>query len=172
MNKSIPIAETINIVSDTIVGVYTPWFPFKQCDASYSITDFNHSFKGLEITLEQRESYKNIVLKVYFFGRKVISNVVNESYRGKFNVQSPELLKDVGSCGPLFKVENSDYMRYLEEQSGGIMALMDFKHYFILDTEVSIDVASQWQPRIELYEDTILIEELDEVYHFSSPQLS
>ncbi|HEV2916447.1 MAG TPA: hypothetical protein VGW78_01760 [Candidatus Babeliales bacterium] len=88
---------------------------------------------------------------------------MNETYRAKLAIYA----EPVDSCGPLYKSENSDYMKSLKEESGGIMKALDFKHYLIDDSEWTFDIASQYQPRIELFIDDKLVESSDFESHFN-----
>ena len=144
-----------------IIGKYTPWVPMKQTLGEYQITDFTHTFDGLTVYLSQCDTDKDIKLKVYFPGDDVICRTMNETYRGKLNRNFRTIFKDIGPCGPLFKVEDSEYMKTLSEESDELIDMLNFKHYAIEDSEWSFDIASQCQPQVELFIEGTLIEKLE-----------
>jgi hypothetical protein len=150
----------------TIIGKYIPWIPMQDTLGEYQITDFTHTFDGLTIYLSKCETDKDTRLIVHFPGNEVICRTLNETYRGKLNRNFRAVFKDIGPCGPLFKVEDSEYMRTLSEESDELTDMLDFKHYAIEDSEWSFDVASQCQPQVELFIENKLIEKLEHKYHF------
>ncbi|HEV2916420.1 MAG TPA: hypothetical protein VGW78_01600 [Candidatus Babeliales bacterium] len=134
-----------------IIERYIPLLPFKEAEGEFEIVDFSYTFKGLIINLSKCESEKKIDLRVKFFCRKSICRVANETYRGRLNENFEELFKNIGPCGSLYMVENSNYLQSLSDESYTLTDVLNFKHYFIADSEWTFDIASQEEPRIELF---------------------
>jgi hypothetical protein len=147
------------------LGKFIPWFPVKETVGYYQITYFTHTFEGLVIYLSKQDSDRDTKLRVTFPGSKVICRIMNETYRGKLSSYFHEHYKDIGACGPLFKVEDSEYMRSLSEESDTLTYELDFEHYFIEDSEWTFDVASQNQPQIDLFIEGVLVEKLEAQCH-------
>jgi hypothetical protein len=161
-----PVQKTLGSYMEFTIGKYSTWAPMKEMLGEYQITEFMHTFDGLTIYLSKCEADKDTRLKVYFPGADVVCRTLNETYTGKFNRSWKELFKDIRPIGPLFKVENSEYMKMLSEESDELIDMLDFKHYAILDSEWTFDIASQCQPQVELFIENKLVEKLEHKYHF------
>ena len=150
----------------SLLEKYIPWYPIKNLMGDYAIHYFKHTFEGLTLYLAKCGTSRDTRLVIYFPGNSVMCRVMNESYRGKFNIYGHEIFKDIAPCGPLLKVEHSDYIKSLEEEAGDILEALNFKHYYIGDSEWSFDVASQYQPRVELFIEDKLVEKSEHKSHF------
>jgi hypothetical protein len=145
---------------------YIPWYPVRNLMGDYKISYFKYTFEGLFLYLVKHESSQDTRLVIYFPGNSVICRIMNESYRGKFNIYAHEIFKDIAPCGPLLRVEHSDYIKSLEDEAGDILEALDFKHYYIGDSEWGFDIASQYQPQVELFIEDKLVEKLKYKSHF------
>ncbi|HEV2916848.1 MAG TPA: hypothetical protein VGW78_03815 [Candidatus Babeliales bacterium] len=149
-------------------GTYTSWFPLEGTKGDFEIVDYTQNFAGLTINLQKYNNEsegKDTRMKVYFPGYDAISRVLNESCRYKFNGYQKEIFANLLPYGSLFKVEGSDYMKMLLDESYGIIGTLGFKHYAIYDGEWSFDVVSPMQPGIEIYIDGELIEKIEPIHH-------
>jgi hypothetical protein len=140
---------------------YIPWFPFEETKEKFDIVDYTGTFKSFIINLSKRKSDKKIDLRITFYGRSEIARIMNETYRGKLFGDCEEIFKDIPCEGPLYIVENSDYMKSLSDESLTLTDVLGFKHYFITDSEWTFDIASQDKPRAELFIDGNLVKKVE-----------
>jgi hypothetical protein len=139
-------------------GDWIPWNPVKETPGDYDVESYNQNFEGLVINLK-KNCPKNIRLRITFSGYNgIISRIMNESYRYDLINHLSKIGEALGNNGPLFKVENSLYMRQLSEESATITDVYRSKHYYIDDSEWTFDVTSILEPKIELFIDSQLID--------------
>jgi hypothetical protein len=150
--------------SGKTLGVWIHWNPIKEMNDDFYIDSYNQNFKGLLIELSGKIE-KNKKLRIFFRGSYVISMVTNETFRTRLGEHFRKNRNTSGLKGPLFKVEDSEYMRYLSEESYSFTDAYEFKHYFIEDEEWNFDVASIASPQIELFIDEVLVEKIEEEWH-------
>ena len=49
-----------------------------------------------------------------------------------------------------FKIENSEYLNWVSEQSYGITESLNFKHFCIYGTESMVDIIANYEPEVSL----------------------
>jgi hypothetical protein len=138
-------------------GDWTPFSPIKEMESGgYDIDSYTENFDGLIINLHKRKNSTKKLLII--FTTRVISRIMNESYRMSLDCVHANCPPIPHNCGPLFTVEDSEYMKYLSEISSSMTDLCGFKHYYVEDGEWSFDIASRSLPKIELFINDKLIE--------------
>jgi hypothetical protein len=148
------------------LGKWTPWKPLREMSGEYCIISYVSSFYGLKIILSKYEPENNTEIHIRLGNAGQIFRVINETYRGRLWRYLSETHHDVDMSGPLFIVEDSEYLRFLSEESENITDALNYKHYYIRDSEWSFDIASQQQPRVELFVDGVSVEVSDYKWHY------
>jgi hypothetical protein len=148
----------MNVGNNMILEQWHTWQPLRKMIEGYYIKSYtNDNFCSLAIVLEQYNAQKETELRILFDGIEAYK-VTNETYRLKLWQYLSDTHKNLNRKWPLFTVENSTYLKTLSEDSSGITDYLHFKHYCIMDSEWSFDIATPTEPMVELFVDGLLIE--------------
>lgn len=105
------------------------------------------------LTLRFSEDGKEAVLVEFTFERAALIGyrMFNETYRTKVYPSLPdyELIRKEKTGGFVYKIENSELVEWLNDQSTGITTDMELLHYFF-STEDAIDVVSRKPPVMKM----------------------
>jgi hypothetical protein len=147
------------------LGKWIPWNPLKQATGTYFIYDFVDSFEeGLKFIFSEENAKHKIEIHVSF-GTIYACRKIKEMYTGRTYAFIINTHTNIETKWPIFIVENSEYLRYLAEESVWVTSGFQFKHYYIMDSEWAFDIASEFQPKIEFFADGILVEKLEGKRH-------
>jgi hypothetical protein len=134
------------------------WHPLQKMTGKYTIKSYiNNDFCNLVIILQQYNAEHDTEIKIVVDSVEAY-RVTNETYKLKLWEYLSETHKELNRKWPLFIIENSTFLHFLSEQSKTISDDRHFKHYCIMDSEWSIDIATPTEPLIELFVNGILIE--------------
>jgi hypothetical protein len=139
------------------LGKWIPWYPLERMSDKYNIKSYVSNFDNLKIVLSKRGGGGETEIHISFGGSHIFRKM-NESWMSRLWLFLEKTHKNFDKDWYLFKVEDSEYLKYLSEVSEGLIPYLGFKHYFIMDNEWSFDVVSQMQPRVELFIDEISVE--------------
>jgi len=144
---------------------WIPWNPLKKECGEYYINDYNNSFGGLKIILCKAGTEQKTQVHVSWDGMVEAIRIMNESYRSRFWSYLDENQKNLHRSWPLFIIHDSEFLNFLSNESCKISDRLKFKHYCIMDMECVLDVASQLQPKVELFVNGNLIEVSEAKWH-------
>ena len=120
----------------------------KNCDVIMHIelieliSGGNQEFEVLFLTKDQ-EKYK-LVFDFVWDMRYSIENASIERFC-RFRERLPEGIIDNG----IYRVEDSEYIKYFEKQVDGTMPINELKHYIISDgTDTILDVLTTKEPKL------------------------
>lgn len=131
-----------------ILEKWTMWEPPKEITGTYYIKAcVNNDFSTLTIILGQYEQ-KNIDLRISFDSIGAYK-VTNETYKLKTWRYLSNTHQNLNRKYPIFIIEHSTFLKFLFEESEGISASRRFKHFCIMDSEWSVDIASVTDPVVE-----------------------
>lgn len=142
----------------TILGKWQQWQPLEQMTGRYYIKSYNDNFENLTFILSKYDVKNDTEVHISFENGDEIYRKINESYRLRLWIYLDETHKDLDRRKSLFKVKDSEYLKFLSEESGSITDYLHFEHYCIMDNEWSFDIATQRVPKVELFVDGNLVE--------------
>lgn len=139
------------------------WQPLKKMTGTYYIKScVNNDFCTLTIILGQYEQ-KNIELYISFDSVEKYE-VTNETYKLKTWQYLSDTHQNLNRQHPLFIIEHSNFLNRISEESEGISDSRHLKHYCIMDSEWSIDIATVTEPIVEIMVDSKIIESSSQKY--------
>jgi hypothetical protein len=134
------------------------WQPLKKMTGEYRIQDcINDKFCGLRIILEKYNAQAKTEVHIYVDSVEAY-RVTNETYKLNLWVYLSDTHKDLNRRWSLFIIENSTFLKSLSEESQGISDSRHLRHYCIMDSEWSLDIAVSSEPIVKLMVDDIMIE--------------
>jgi len=120
---------------------FTPWKPHDLIPQRVEVTSVRDEGEGLSVTIAAEDERADLVKLI--FEDFVAYRNINESFRIRtWEVQD---LRDLPS---LIIVEESTWLKWLIEESGGILDGTLLKHYAIYTGDDCIDVASRSPPTV------------------------
>lgn len=123
--------------------IYRPWEPIENLPRSLYCEGVHDDWEFFRVLLRPKD--RTLPMLRLLFDAVIGYRNVNESYR--LNLEVP-------NGGTLFVVEHSKWLRWLNEESSGVVEHMfdNPVHYAILTEEDCIDVASGYPPQVEWLE--------------------
>ena len=143
---------TINEKGKNMLEKWIKWKPISCLNNKYYIESIKHDKNGFIIILEHCNEYnQKKQIKIIFDGPI-------ESYRYCDEHCRIELLEKLnGKYGAQFYldwryfiVENSEYLKWLEQESCTIVSCLEVKHYVFIDNDCILDVVVSFNPKIEV----------------------
>lgn len=127
--------------------IYRPWQPIEDLPKTLYCEGVHDDWEYFRILLRPRDRSRPM-LRLLFDAAVGYRNV-NESYRLRL-LENHE----ARDGGTLFVVDHSNWLRWLSEESRGVVEHMhdNLVHYAILTPEDCIDVASAYPPTVEWLE--------------------
>jgi len=130
------------------------WKPLNELNDKYYIELLKDSTNGLEIIL----AYANRNTKNKRDKIKVNFGFHAESYRFSDEHCRLELFRrlekhygnEFYAKWNYFKVENSEYINWLNKESGRLTENMNLKHYVFMDSDTVLDVIAKCEPEFDL----------------------
>jgi hypothetical protein len=133
------------------LGHWVPFNPLKKINIAYYIHSYISTLEELKFTFFEYSEKKNSEVHVTFFSGEEICKKAKALYRSELWQYLNGTHKMLDKTWPLYIVENSAYLKLISKESMAVTDLLKFKHYCIMDDTWTFDVASQQQPRIELF---------------------
>lgn len=129
---------------------WSRWIPNEQVSARYSLDMIIENNDGLTIQLLDDHN-ENMQMRLEF-------RYAADAYRSTYETFRAELIHYLDqkygtvfySEWTFFKVQNSSYIQWFSEQSGGISDFSPYTHFSILLMDSVIDILSLQEPKIEL----------------------
>jgi len=129
---------------------WTRWNPANNLAKKYYLDSIFDNIAELKITLLEENNKKNKVIITFKYPAS--------SYRETKKIFKDKLIYDLNQkygknfCDEwaFFKVDNSNYIKWLSEQSCGIYDDVPFVHYSLITTNSILDLIDQWEPKIEI----------------------
>lgn len=121
---------------------YRPWKPLPDVPSRIYCEALRHDYEHFRVLLKGEEPTSRtfrILFKVVVAYRNI-----NESYR----LRTWERVRGKNMVG-LFTVEDSRWVNWLREESGGVLESTRLTHYAIFTPEDCIDVVSEFAPEVE-----------------------
>lgn len=132
------------------------WKPTEGLSTKYYIDSVVDMVSNFKIVLSNAKLEEEKVEIIFCDGVDAYTQV-NESFRQKL---LHELYKksdrDSGENGvwTFFKVKNSEYIRWLSEQSYGWSESRDFIHFSFITVDAVLDVITTYEPEIKMIGET------------------
>ena len=125
---------------------WTHWKPVKKLSSKYYIDSIADNLSGFEIFLSEREN-KNTKIHIIFQDSVDSYRYIDESYVQKTIMYLNKIYgKDFYAHWSFFKVENSDYLKQLSEESDSLSDHIDFIHFVLLLGNSMIDIVATYEP--------------------------
>ena len=126
------------------------WMPLENLSKKYYIESITNNREGFTVLLADAIGESEKIKIVFENGVNAFRNTdetfklstiswLDEKYGGKFYAE-----------WTFFRVENSEYLKFLCEQSGGISDFYDVKQYSIITDEEILDIAATYEPVVTL----------------------
>ena len=136
-------------VANIFNEIWHRWEPNLEITGRYRIGDFGFTDDGFKIIVEHRETKQ--VVEILFNCTITAFRSTDEGRRLKlFYDLEAKYGSDFYRKWSFFKVENSDYLSWLSDQSYEISDLLQTKHFVILDSEEILDITSHIEPEFKI----------------------
>jgi len=127
------------------------WEPIKGLSNKYDVKSLLISADGLMITLSA-DSNESHTVKVAFVSSSGAYRQTND--QSKITLLSNELSQRYGeaflSNWTFFKIENSAYLAWLEQESCTWSTYYEFNHFCLLGKNSFIDIAARLEPDVKI----------------------
>ena len=130
---------------------WTKWIPIANLAKKYYIKEILDSIdEGFKVKLlENGNQEKGVTI---FFDESVwIYKYTDESFRqytvAKLNAQYGV---DFYAKWTFFKIENSDYLKWISEESYGMYDNLEWRHFCILTDNEILDIIAVYEPEVTL----------------------
>lgn len=136
------------------------WKPLNNLSGTYwfenlSLTDGNFVF------IYEKDKQPNSKVHIICTGGIASFRYTNETYTNGYNyLDSPEEIKAIRPWS-FYIVEDSEYLKKISEDSGGLSDEFDFKHYCIISGNEVLDLIYPIAPVVEIIVDGIVVESSD-----------
>lgn len=123
---------------------WNKWLPMPLIKGMYRVENMQGDLWNLEVLLISLEPpYKQ--LRIFFKFALIAYQYTLLPYRRKSLKAITKQLGIDGNSWTFFKVSNSDYTKWLSQQSCEINSTEDFTHYVFITPDIMLDVAC-WGP--------------------------
>ncbi len=117
-------------------------------DNAYYIKSLLDDYDGLKITIWDGEKNGKLIL-IYFQAVESYRCCDEHSRIQLFKELDENYEEDFYANYNLFKVENSNYIEWLNKSSCGITKEFDLQHYVLMDRDSVIDIISYEKPEFK-----------------------
>ena len=125
------------------------WSPSDLITEDYFVETIAYTRKGIFVLLISLDKKKDII-KLNFYCGVVLYRVCDEGVRLNLYENLMDAHgKDFMAKNKYFIVENSNLIKWVEEESG-YLDLFDLKHFVLTNEDSLFDVVAQSNPKIEL----------------------
>ena len=128
---------------------WSRWQPLMTAlTGSYEIIKVGDNAERLKIVLLSVNSERKLEISIdYAWGYRI----TNESFRLKLIDQLSQKYGDDFYVGwPIFKVENSTYLKWIEDEAFGTISESRMFHFVLIGTESIVDIATAAEPKIKI----------------------
>jgi|SRR5579862_3646837 len=132
---------------------WTQWRPIEQLAPGYYITAIIDDVTGFYIRLgESNNSPQGLFIT---FQRSIDAyRTTDEGYRAaKLLYLNDTYGHDFFAKWSFFKVTNSEYLKWLAQESGGIFNSKSNEHLVLITEDSMLDIATTYEPKIEIIAD-------------------
>jgi hypothetical protein len=129
--------------------LWARWTPIPKLSEKYYIDAINDTAEGLKIILsEEKNEKKN--LQIVFDSSVHSCMNTNETFRLKAIYTLREKYNsEFYTTWTFFKVTNSRYVKWVGEQSLGIVELESLTHFSIVSVDSVVDIVAAYEPKVE-----------------------
>ena len=125
------------------------WQPADNLRNGYYIDSTCNDKNGLKIVLIETENAKKAVTVLFDSGiycyRDTYETYTHSRMLEACERQGRELFYGTN----FFKVTNSDYIKWVSEQSGGISNCQPLEHFVIFTQDSMVEILAYYEPRVE-----------------------
>lgn len=126
----------------TPIDDHQVWIPVEGIPRDLLVEALIHDAEGMRVLLRGEDPGRP-ALRILFDSMVSYRNV-NESFRLRTWNRYPH-----GRLGSLFTVSNSSWIRWLRDESAGVLDDVSLVHYAILTGEDCVDIAAEFPPSVE-----------------------
>lgn len=131
---------------------WNKWIPLENLQPKYNVDSILDSFDGLKIILsDTKDSSKKVIFNFDGLIDSYRSSDEGFSLR-KLNELEKFYGNDFYKNWTFFTVENSEYIKWLSNESYGVYDSIPKQHYSFLASNVVIDIISLEEPKVNYYE--------------------
>ena len=129
------------------------WKPLDILSQKYSMESMLDNATQLKIILSEEDNKKNKIVILfenlptsYKYTNKILTHALIHNLKQKHEINFYDKWT-------LFKIENSNYIKWLSKQSATISDSFPFIHFSILGTNCLLDIVASYEPKVEeIYE--------------------
>ncbi len=140
------------------MGKWSNWKPLDDTSIYYYIESIIDSPNGFEVILANSNpkiKNDNQRVKIYFDGWVDAFRYTDEGLRLElWNKLDKKHETKFRSKKNFFKVENSEYLKWIDKESLWYIDAMKPTHYVIMDNECVLDIVATYEPTVELIKKT------------------
>ena len=128
---------------------WSKWIPSKKVPAILYPEKIVDSNEGLFISFKNQSKSQNIIF-IYDGTLFTYRNTEEGVFLRTIDYLHKNYSPDFYGEWSLFKVENSQYLRWFNEESLGVYQDQNIEHYVFYTSDVIIEVLSPYSPEIEI----------------------
>lgn len=134
---------------------WTQWKPISDRFLKWYYTEsISDNENGLKIILFDAENPSDKRILIHFTKGVDAYRITNESFTNEIiNFVDDKYGVDFYVDWPFFKIEDSEYLEWLNKKSSGISEPYKFTHYCIFTSDALLDILSYDEPIVTLIED-------------------
>ena len=136
------------------------WKPLNNLSGTYwfenlSLTDGNFIF------IYRKDKQPNSKIHIICTGGIASFKYTNETYTNGYSYVGS--LDEIKAIRPwcFYTIENSEYLKKISDDSGGLSYTFDFKHYCIISGDEVLDLIYPIEPVVEIVVEGIVVESSD-----------
>lgn len=131
--------------------IWKKWEPVANMAQKYYVDSIQDNIKGLNIILSDSK-HDNSFLEILFNYSVHGYRSTDESFRQKiFSDLEEKHITEFYSKWTLFKVTNSEYLKWISDQSFSISESENLIHFVIMAADSIVDIVAAYEPQIKIY---------------------
>jgi hypothetical protein len=119
---------------------WVKWEPIAGLAEHYNIDEVLNTVDGLSIVLSKTDGNNDVKIRVTFD--------TIEAYRSTYETFRIKI-SDQYMGWTFFRIENSEYLQWLSEQSHGMYDDFKFLHFAIATDDTVLDIIAKHEPKVE-----------------------
>lgn len=132
---------------------WTKWKPINQLAPEYYMTALIDDTTGFYVRLGESKHNPHGIF-ITFQHSIGAYRITDESYRAsKLLYLTNTYGHDFFASWSFFKVTNSEYLKWLSQEAGGIFDYESNMHLVLITENSILDIATTYEPKIELFTD-------------------
>lgn len=133
---------------DSLEEVWIRWEPDASLKLAYDIISVQDNMDTLKIVIGGRKTDQELEV---IFDSTWAYRTTDETLRLNLSTQlSQKYGTEFYANWSFFKIENSNYMKWLLEQSGGYAEEFNLKHFVIMGSDFIVDIAAAEEPKFKI----------------------